>query len=107
MGGIGSQAQRFCGSSDADRIEIGAFNQYPRGTVLDFRVQSAHHAADGHRLLAVTDHEHVGGQGPLLAVQGGEFFTIRGRADNDAVFGQVIEIEGVERLAGLHHQRNW
>ncbi len=99
---IGRQAELFCGFADAGRRKIGALDQDPRGAGFDFGVQSTHDAAYRHRFLPVADHEHLVGQAALFAVQGHKLFACPGGSNHDPLFGQVVEVESVQGLPGLH-----
>ena len=54
-----------------------------------------------HRLFGVADHQVLGVQGALLAVQGYELFALGGHAHHDLGPTHLGEVEGVQGLAQL------
>ena len=63
---------------------------------------AAHDACQCYGLLVICDHEIVGAQGKILAVEQGECLTLGGAADADAVLDHV-GIKGVSGLTDRHH----
>ena len=78
--------------------------QHPIGGVRDLGHLPAHHAGDSPGgLLLVGDQDHLRVERALDAVQGGDALTVAGRADDQLVPRDAIEVIGVERLADQQH----
>ena len=97
--GLGFQAQRLAGAAHRRRIEGGAFEHHRPRRGGHFGVGSAHHAGDGDRRPGVGDHQHVGCERALLAVQRPDLLAGGGHAHADGRAHQPSHVEGVHRLA--------
>jgi len=101
--GIGPKAHGLGGAAHRLGIERGRF-QKDRGCAgCDFGVLCAHHASQGHRPVAVSDHQHLVIEGPVDAVERAQHFTRRRPPDDDRTAGQLLEVKGMHRLAQLEH----
>src|SRR5215469_2377812 len=99
------ELERTRGAAHGYGIEPGAFDQNVLGRKGNFRLGATHDAADADRAraIAVRDHAYARVKDALDAVEGSEFFTRLGAADDDAVIANEVVIEGVERVAKLEH----
>ena len=64
-------------------------------------VCAAHHAGQGDRLLGIGDHQVVGAELALLAVERGQRLALARAAHHDAAAGELLQIESVQRVAQL------
>src|ERR1700687_732032 len=104
-GGFGVKFQEARGAANSDGIEPGALDQNVFRGEGDFRFGAAHDAADAHGAgaIAITDHADARGEHALDAVEGANFFTWLGEADDDAVIADFVVVESVEGVAEFEH----
>ena len=67
----------------------------------DFRQPAAHHAGDRLRLVGVGDDEHLGVERSVGAVERPDALALFRAADPELLAGELVQIEGVHRLAEL------
>ena len=101
VGGLGGEAEGPRGAADRARLEAGALEQDGRGPIRHLGIGAAHHPAHRDRPRGVTDHQHVGCQGPVAAVERGEALAGARPAHHDAALREGVEIERVQGLAQL------
>ena len=71
----------------------------------DLGVEPAHDAGQGHRPGAIADDQVIGGKRALLLIKGGEQLALACPADDDPAPVQPVAVEGVQRVAELHHDQ--
>ena len=81
-------------------MEIGRLQEHVGGALGHTRVQTAEHAADAHRLLAVADHQVAVGERALHAVEGDELGARGGGPDDDAVALDLAQVKAMHGLSG-------
>ena len=64
---------------------------------------AAHDPGDPGGPVAVADQDRLGVEGALDAVEGGHPLAVARRADDQLAAGHLVEVEGVQRLAGQQH----
>ena len=101
-GSLGTVVVPQSGAADALGVEVGCLQNDPAGLRQDGVLGAAHDACQTYRACVVGDHQIVGAQGQLLAVQQQQLFTLGGAADDD-VARNVVGVEGVGGLAGGQH----
>ena len=101
-GGVGAVAEAYRGLADGGRVEVGGLQRQAGGVGDDLAVQTAHDARDGHGLVPVADHQGLGVDVPLRAVEGLEGEGRVEAADADAL--HLAAVKGVHGLADLQHQ---
>jgi hypothetical protein len=91
-------------SRTANRLhgKVRHFDEYAGRAVADFRSCSAHDAADRHWFFCIGNDAHVGLQFVFLVIDGFDFLAVLREPNNDAVPGQLVEVERVQRLSALH-----
>src|SRR6266436_265407 len=87
IGGVGVEPQRARGPADGAGIEVGGLEEDRGRRLRHFGGAPAHDAAHGDGPLGVTDHEHVGGKGAVLAVERAEPLAGAGAPDHNPVLG--------------------
>src|SRR5207248_3231816 len=87
-----------CGP-DACRVECSDLEEDLRRTLRDFTAAAAYHASDRLRSLRVADHDCSGCERAIDAVERLDQFFTPGFSDDDCAACDVLEIEGVHRLA--------
>lgn len=102
-GGVRAHAEASGGAADAGAVEVGALEEDHLGVVRDLGVLAAHDAGDADGFVLVADAEHAGVQLALVAVQGADGLALARGADDDVAAVHAGEVEGVHRLAVLHH----
>ena len=102
-GGVGAHAEARGGAADAGAVEVGALEEDHLGVVRYLGVLAAHDAGDADGLVLVADAQHAGSQLALVAVQGADGLALARGADHDVPSVHAGEVEGVHRLAVLHH----
>ncbi len=98
MTGIGVQAMTARAGANSRRIKPGCFDEDVPCLVGDARVPSAHDACKPQRLGLVGNHEIVGHQGALAAIQQAELFASVRSAHHDAALN-LVEVKDMGRLA--------
>ena len=101
--GIGPHGQFPRRSADGGGIEIGALQENHLRVLFHLGVETAHDPSDGHRFDAVTDHQGVAPEEPLLPVEGDEPLALPGPPDHDLPLFQEAEIKGMQGLSQFHH----
>ncbi len=96
--GVGPQSERPCGAPHLDRIEPGALEEDVPGRAGDLAGLPPHHPRHRHRPGRVGDHQHLGGQGTLDAVQREQPLAGACPSHDDPLLRQAIEVERVQRL---------
>ena len=102
-GGVRAHAEASGGAADAGAVEVGALEEDHLGVLGDLGVLAAHDAGDADGFVLVADAEHAGVQLALVAVQGADGLALARGADDDVAAVHAGEVEGVHRLAVLHH----
>ncbi|MEZ4430354.1 MAG: hypothetical protein R3A51_21960 [Nannocystaceae bacterium] len=90
------------GAADEPGREVGGLEQQVAGRVRDHGRRPAHDPSEGLRRARVGDHEVVGGERDLAAVEGRKRLPLPSHAHHHAPLGQLVAVEHVERLAPLH-----
>src|SRR5690606_36780868 len=80
---FGVQAVTPGAATDAGRVEVGTFEENASGRLGDLGILAAHHAAEHERAFGIGDHQVVGGEYALLAIEGDEALSLPGGADAD------------------------
>ena len=101
-GGLGAVVVPQGGAADALGVEVGHLQNNAAGLRQDGVLGAAHDAGQTYRARVVGDHQIVGAQGQLLAVQQQQLFPLGGTADDD-VARDVVGVEGVGGLTGSQH----
>ena len=101
-GGFGAVVVPQSGAADALGVEVGHLQNDTAGLRQDRVLGAAHDACQTHGARVVGDHQIVGAQGQLLAVQQQKLFALGGAADDD-VACDVVGVEGVGGLTGSQH----
>ncbi|MCY1006056.1 hypothetical protein OV079_10885 [Nannocystis pusilla] len=99
---VGGVAVATGGRADPRRREPGRLEQQVVRARVHHRLRAAHHAGEGLRRAGVGDHQVVGRQQLLRAVERGHRLVALGPADHHPALGQAIAVERVQRLAALH-----
>ena len=103
QGGLAAQLQLRRGAADGAGVEVGDLEEDRLRRLRDLAVAAAHDARDRNRTLAVADHEHVGVEVALDAVQRGQGLAGAGAAGADLGAADEVVVEGVKGLARLEH----
>jgi len=104
----GNLERRRC-AADADVVEIRCLKQHMARGVRDLALQAAHDARDADRPAAIGDHQHVGAERMVRAVERGHALALGGAADDDSRWltglprSQPVIVKGMQRLAQLEH----
>jgi hypothetical protein len=98
---LAGQRQRAARVADREGVELGALDQEVGRGGRDFGLETTHHTADGHGPFGVGDDAHLGSQLVLALVDGDDLLTRLAAADDDAPLGELVEVEGVQRLAAF------
>ena len=93
------QVEFACGASDADGLELGAFEKDIGCFIGDFGIQTTHDTGKGDGAFAVGDDEGLGVKFMFRMVDGDERFLRASLADDDFFAAEFVEVEGVEGLA--------
>ena len=101
--GLAAEARLLGRTPDVRRVEVRRLEEQVDRRTGDFAVLAAHDAGQGDGLLGVGDDQHVGVELPGLAVDGGDPFVGARAPNDDAVLGEAVVVEGVERLPHLQH----
>ena len=89
------------GAANRAGVEPGGLEQHVVRTARDLRLLATHHAGQRHRTLPVGDHQVVGRECAVDAVEGAQCLArLRPPYDDLRIFKQV-EIEGVRRMPHL------
>src|SRR5690606_41194174 len=99
--GFGVQAVTPGAATDAGRVEVGTCEETASGRLGNLGLLAAHHAREHERAFGIGDHQVVGGEDALLAVEGDEALALPGGADAAPRAAHAVEVEGGARLAGL------
>ena len=96
--GVGAELVASGRLADGDGVEPRALDEHAFGGVGDSALYTTKDAGDAERLIGVANHEVVGAEFPLLAVEGHEWRTFGAIADDDCLSVDFVGVEGVERL---------
>ena len=102
-GGFGAHPQLFGGEADAAALEAGGFKDDGIGVIVDAAVFAAHDARYGAGLFGIGNDQHLRGELPHGAIQGGDGLARGGIAYHDLAVLDILEIEGVHGLAVFQH----
>ncbi len=100
---FGLEAETLARAPDGGWMEAGALQHHPRRRPVDLRVAAPHHAGHRGRAPAVGNHEHVGIERAVDAVERAQDFAGRGAPDHEAAAVEPPHVERVHRLADLQH----
>ncbi len=98
---IAGQFEGAAGRADVQGFKPGGFQQDVGGRGCDLAFQPAHDARDGLRPDGVGDHQHVGLEPVLGAVNGREKLARLGATNDDPTPVELVQIKGVQRLTHL------
>src|SRR3989338_10093156 len=98
---FGAQPELFGRAPRRNGVEPGRLEQDVLRAQADFRVGAAHDAGERHGALGVGDDQVVGLQGTGHPVERGQLLAGLGGADDDFLFRQRVEVEGVRGVAEL------
>ena len=100
--GFGLQAEPLAGAADGRRLEIRALERHRFGLVGDLGAAPPMTPATACASFAIGDHQHVGVERPLDAVERRDRFTGAGATNPQRAAVERVEIEGVHRMPELH-----
>jgi len=89
-------------AGNRQRREEGRFEQQILSIVRHTRVLTTHNAGNGQRFGVVGDHQSVGVQFNVLAIEQRQFFALLCHANTNATVN-LLQIESVHRLTQLQH----
>ena len=95
------ECQFLAGSADAPRIEKRAFEHDGFRRAAHFGNAATHDAGHRLRLVGVGDDQHFRIEGTIDAVERLDALAFHRATDADLSAGQLLQIEGVHRLAEL------
>ncbi len=95
------EPQLLAGPADALGIEERAFEHDGLRRAAHFGKAATHDAGHGLRFIGVGDDQHLRIEGTIDAVERLDAFAFHRAADADLSAGQLLQIEGVHRLAEL------
>ena len=101
MRSVGVHAVTLGHAANGRRIEPCRLDQHVLRPLGDHRVEAAHDARQRNRLLRVGDHQIVGRELAIDAVERLQYFAGAGAAHDDRAAFQQVEIEGVSGMAKL------
>ncbi len=111
-GRLAGQFHLLGGLANVDEIEVRRFDQDVGRVIVDLGFQAAHDAAHTDRAEDIADHQVLGVQLPIVAVERRHAFARFRPAHNnrgtiiamtERPLQQLIVIEGVNRLAEIEH----
>ena len=102
-GRFGRKTQLTRGQTDGFRIEISAFDQDVFRIFCNFGILTAHDAGNADGFFTVADQKHIGGKIAFLIIEGHDFFTFFGPANNDLMPTDGVIVEGMGRLIHFQH----
>ncbi len=82
---------------------VGGLHQHARRAVVDLGARAAHDAGDRGRALVVFDDEHLRVEAADLVVERRDLLAVVRAADREPVARDAVEVERVDRVAGLEH----
>ena len=97
------QAQLLRCGPDAASQEVRGFQDDSLCIFLNLGIEAAHDAGDADASLRILDHEHVAFHGPFVLIEGDELLAGLRVLYDDLVAVNLLDIEGVHRLAVLKH----
>ena len=103
VAGVGLQCVALAGLADAHGVEEGALEEDILCLHGGSALQATEDTGDAHAFLLITDHQVAGVEGALHAVEGDELGALRQALHDDMAAGNLVGVEGVQRLAHLHH----
>ena len=89
------------GLADGAGIKICALYEYVGGRRGNSGVDASEHAGYAHRTVGVRDYDVLGRKLALLLVKGHYPFTLSSPSDDHLSAGDLVSVEGMERLAEL------
>ena len=102
-GGVRAHVERRGGAAYARAVEVGALEEDHLGVLGYLAVLAAHDAGEADGLVLVADAEHARRHPALVPVQGAAGLALARGAHDDVPAVDAGEVEGVHRLAVLHH----
>ena len=99
--GVGVEAQAARGCADRRRVPPRRFEQDVLRRGRHGGVEAAHDAGERDGALGVGNDDVGRVENPFDAVERHELFSAARLADDDAAAGELVEVEGVERLADV------
>ena len=93
----------LAGLAYAHGVEEGALEEDVLGLHGGAALQAAEDTGDAHTFLLIAYHQVAGVEGALHAVEGDELGALRQALHYDVATGNLVGVEGVQRLAHLHH----
>ena len=103
MRGLGVHSQGPGGAPDRQGLPVGGLEGHHLRLFRDLARRAAHDAGEGQGLLGPGHHAVTGGERPQHAVQGLQLLPLARPADAQPALGYPREVEGVGRVAHLHH----
>ena len=100
---LGAQRQQVGGAQDVGAVPGGGLEQHPGRRRRDLGDLPAHDSGDPRRAVAIADDDALGVERALDPVERRHTLTLGGRPHDDLAPGHLVEVEGVQRLAGQQH----
>ncbi len=100
---LGAQAELARGAEDVGPVPVGDLEQDAGGRVGDLGDLAAHNPGDPGRAVAIADQHRLLIERALDLVEGRHLLAGAGGADGQLATGDLVEVEGVQRLRGQEH----
>ena len=103
VAGVGLQRVALAGLADAHGVEESALEEDVLGLHGGTALQTAEDTGDAHAFLLIAYHKVACVEGAFHAVECDELGALRQALHDDVAAGNLVGVEGVQRLAHLHH----